>query len=201
MNRGMRVLQTLALPLGYVTVCQRKPLYYTSMPVVKSEMPNRNSSAVSDECLRRGQKRKILCAGIARTDGLWQIRRAFIACSAGNHAQGMAWKADCRPRYGHQGHDLHPGMGAHPPRLKMEATRNYGAEVVLVPGVYDDAYAEAVRLRDEQGLTFIHPFNDYSVMAGQGTIGLEILGAAAGRGHDLRPHRRRWAHRRPRSTP
>ena len=47
--------------------------------------------------------------------------------------------------------------------------------MVLVPGVYDDAYAEAVRLRDEQGLTFIHPFNDYSIMAGQGTIGLEIL--------------------------
>ena len=47
--------------------------------------------------------------------------------------------------------------------------------MVLVPGVYDDAYAEAVRLQDEQGLTFIHPFNDYSIMAGQGTIGLEIL--------------------------
>lgn len=61
------------------------------------------------------------------------------------------------------------------PLSKIEATRSYGAEVVLVPGVYDDAYAEAIRLRDEKGYTFIHPFDDYSIMAGQGTIGLEIL--------------------------
>ena len=60
------------------------------------------------------------------------------------------------------------------PLSKIEATRSYGANVVLVPGVYDDAHAEAVRLRDEQGLTFIHPFDDERVMAGQGTIGLEI---------------------------
>lgn len=57
------------------------------------------------------------------------------------------------------------------PLSKIEATRSYGANVVLVPGVYDDAHAEAVRLRDEQGLTFIHPFDDERVMAGQGTIG------------------------------
>ena len=95
--------------------------------------------------------------------------RGVIACSAGNHAQGVAYAARdmgiratiCIPE------------GA--PLSKIEATRSYGANVVLVPGVYDDAYAEAVRLRDEQGLTFIHPFNDYRVMAGQGTIGLEIL--------------------------
>ena len=95
--------------------------------------------------------------------------RGVIACSAGNHAQGVAYAARdmgiratiCIPE------------GA--PISKIEATRSYGANVVLVPGVYDDAYAEAVRLRDEQGLTFIHPFNDYSIMAGQGTIGLEIL--------------------------
>ena len=95
--------------------------------------------------------------------------RGVIACSAGNHAQGVAYAAR--------------DMGIHAticipegaPLSKIEATRSYGAEVVLVPGVYDDAYAEAVRLRDERGLTFIHPFNDYDVMAGQGTIGLEIL--------------------------
>ena len=95
--------------------------------------------------------------------------RGVIACSAGNHAQGVAFAARdmgipatiCIPE------------GA--PLSKIEATRSYGANVVLVPGVYDDAYAEAVRLRDEQGLTFIHPFNDYHIMAGQGTIGLEIL--------------------------
>ena len=95
--------------------------------------------------------------------------RGVIACSAGNHAQGVAFAARdmgikatiCIPE------------GA--PISKIEATRSYGANVVLVPGVYDDAYAEAVRLRDEHGLTFIHPFNDYHIMAGQGTIGLEIL--------------------------
>ena len=86
--------------------------------------------------------------------------RGVIACSAGNHAQGVAYAARdmgikatiCIPE------------GA--PISKIEATRSYGANVVLVPGVYDDAYAEAVRLRDEQGLTFIHPFNDYRIMAG-----------------------------------
>ena len=61
------------------------------------------------------------------------------------------------------------------PISKVEATRAYGAEVVLVPGVYDDAYAKAISLRDEKGYTFIHPFNDELVIAGQGTIGLEIL--------------------------
>ena len=96
-------------------------------------------------------------------------RRGVIACSAGNHAQGVGFASRdmkipatiCIP--------------AAAPVSKIQATRSYGANVVLVDGVYDDAYAEAVRLRDEQGLTFIHPFDDYRVMAGQGTIGLEIL--------------------------
>ena len=56
----------------------------------------------------------------------------------------------------------------------MEATRSYGAEICLVPGVYDDAYNEAIRQRDEHGYTFVHPFDDENVIAGQGTIGLEI---------------------------
>ena len=66
-------------------------------------------------------------------------------------------------------------MPAGAPISKVEATRGYGAEVVLVPGVYDDAAAEAERLTKEQGYTFAHPFNDPLVIAGQGTIGLEIL--------------------------
>ena len=61
------------------------------------------------------------------------------------------------------------------PILKVEATRGYGAEVVLVPGIYDDAAREAERLSREEGYTFAHPFNDPYVIAGQGTIGLEIL--------------------------
>ena len=95
-------------------------------------------------------------------------KRGVIACSAGNHVQGVAFAARdmgipatiCIPE------------GA--PLSKIEATRSYGANVVLVPGVYDDAYTEAARLCKEQQLTFIHPFNDYRVMAGQGTIGLEL---------------------------
>lgn len=96
-------------------------------------------------------------------------QRGVIACSAGNHAQGVALGATamgipsliCLPE------------GA--PISKVEATKRLGAEVRLVPGVYDDAYQEALRLRDEHGYTFIHPFDDENVIAGQGTIGLELL--------------------------
>ena len=92
-----------------------------------------------------------------------------IACSAGNHAQGIALSAT------QLGMKSVICMPAGAPISKIEATRNYGAEVVLVPGVYDDAAAEAARLAEEHGYTFAHPFNDPYVMAGQGTIGLEIL--------------------------
>lgn len=96
-------------------------------------------------------------------------QRGVIACSAGNHAQGVALGAAangiksliCLPE------------GA--PMSKVEATRHYGAEIRLVPGVYDDAYQEALRLSEEKGMTFIHPFDDEYVIAGQGTIGLELL--------------------------
>ena len=94
--------------------------------------------------------------------------RGVIACSAGNHAQGVAFAAR------DMGIPATICIPAGAPLSKIEATRSYGANVVLVPGVYDDAHAEAVRLRDEQGLTFIHPFDDERVMAGQGPIGLEI---------------------------
>ncbi|MBR6028045.1 MAG: threonine ammonia-lyase [Clostridia bacterium] len=95
--------------------------------------------------------------------------RGIIACSAGNHAQGVALAAS---RMGIRSVVCMPD-GA--PISKVEATKAYGAEVVLVKGGYDDAYAHACRLRDETGMTFIHPFNDEQVIAGQGTIGLEIL--------------------------
>ena len=61
------------------------------------------------------------------------------------------------------------------PISKVEATKRYGAEVCLVPGVYDDAYQKALQLKEERGYTFIHPFDDEHVIAGQGTIGLELL--------------------------
>ena len=96
-------------------------------------------------------------------------QKGVIACSAGNHAQGVALAAT---KYGIKSVICLPD-GA--PISKVEATKGYGADVVMVEGVYDDAYAEAIRLRDEKGYTFIHPFDDENVIAGQGTIGLEIL--------------------------
>ncbi len=98
-----------------------------------------------------------------------EASRGVIACSAGNHAQGIAWSA---AKLGIRSIICMPA-GA--PISKVEATRGYGAEVVLVPGVYDDAAREAQRLTEEHGYTFAHPFNDPLVIAGQGTIGLEIL--------------------------
>ena len=95
--------------------------------------------------------------------------RGVIACSAGNHAQGVALAA---AKNGIKSIICLPD-GA--PISKVEATKSYGAEVCLVPGVYDDAYAKAIQLRDENGYTFVHPFDDENVIAGQGTIGLEIL--------------------------
>ncbi len=95
--------------------------------------------------------------------------RGVIACSAGNHAQGVALGAT---RNGIKSLICLPA-GA--PISKVEATKRFGAEVCLVNGVYDDAYAKAIELRDKYGYTFVHPFDDPLVIAGQGTIGLEIL--------------------------
>lgn len=95
--------------------------------------------------------------------------KGVIACSAGNHAQGVALAAQAN------GIKATICLPAGAPISKVEATRKYGAEVVLVPGVYDDAYNEALRLKDERGMTFVHPFDNPLVIAGQGTIGLEIL--------------------------
>lgn len=96
-------------------------------------------------------------------------QRGVVACSAGNHAQGVALSASteniesliCIP-------DIAPIS-------KVEATRGYGAKVELVDGIYDDAYKRACQIKEEKNMTFIHPFDDADVIAGQGTIGLEIL--------------------------
>lgn len=95
--------------------------------------------------------------------------RGVIACSAGNHAQGVALAAQ---KNGIKAVICLPD-GA--PISKVEATKSYGAEVCLVEGVYDDAYQKALNLRDEKGYTFIHPFDDEDVIAGQGTIALELI--------------------------
>ena len=96
-------------------------------------------------------------------------RKGVIACSAGNHAQGVALAAQ---------HSGIPAIICIPdgaPISKVENTKSYGARVELVKGVYDDAYRRACELQQETGCTFIHPFDDPDVIAGQGTIGLELL--------------------------
>ena len=95
--------------------------------------------------------------------------KGVIACSAGNHAQGVALAAT---KNGIKSIICLPDCA---PISKIEATKNYGAEICLVEGVYDDAYKRAIELRDEHSYTFIHPFDDEDVIAGQGTIGLEIM--------------------------
>ena len=95
--------------------------------------------------------------------------KGVIACSAGNHAQGVALAAT---RRGIRSIVCMPD-GA--PIMKVENTKSLGAEVCLVPGTYDDAHDKAVELQAETGMTFIHPYDDEQVIAGQGTIGLEIL--------------------------
>ena len=98
-----------------------------------------------------------------------QKAAGIIACSAGNHAQGVALAAT------HQGVRSVVCMPDSAPISKVEATKRLGAEVVLPKGAYDDAYEQALRLQKETGATLIHPFDDDEVIAGQGTIGLEIL--------------------------
>ena len=98
-----------------------------------------------------------------------QKKAGIIACSAGNHAQGVALAAT------RQGAKSVVYMPDSAPISKVEATKRLGAEVVLVDGAYDDAYAAALKAQQETGATFIHPFDDDEVIAGQGTIGLEIL--------------------------
>ena len=95
--------------------------------------------------------------------------RGVIACSAGNHAQGVALAAT---KNGIKSLICLPDSA---PISKIEATKGFGAEVCLVEGCYDDAYQKALELRDSEGYTFVHPFDDENVIAGQGTIALEIL--------------------------
>ncbi len=96
--------------------------------------------------------------------------KGVIACSAGNHAQGVALAAT---KNGIKSLICLPDSA---PISKVEATKGFGADVCLVEGCYDDAYQKALELKDSEGYTFVHPFDDENVIAGQGTIALEILG-------------------------
>jgi len=100
-----------------------------------------------------------------------QKQRGVIAVSAGNHAQGVAYHAQrmaipaviVMPRF--------------TPMVKVERTRGFGPEIVLVGDNFDDAKVEALKIADARGLTLVHPYDDPAVIAGQGTIGLEMLAA------------------------
>ena len=96
-------------------------------------------------------------------------QKGLITASAGNHAQGVAYAAKC---YGVKAVIVMPTTT---PLIKVERTKSYGAEVILYGDVYDEACAHALELADQEGYTFIHPFNDLAVATGQGTIAMEII--------------------------
>src|SRR5258708_24386911 len=98
-----------------------------------------------------------------------QAARGVVAASAGNHAQGVAYHATKR------GIRALIVMPLTTPLVKVTATRDFGAEVLLHGANYDEAFDEAMRQCTKQGLTFIHPFDDPDVIAGQGTLGLEMV--------------------------
>ncbi|MEP6876334.1 MAG: threonine ammonia-lyase, biosynthetic, partial [Burkholderiales bacterium] len=98
-----------------------------------------------------------------------QLKRGVICASAGNHAQGVALAArrmDCKALI---------VMPVTTPQVKVDAVRSHGGEVVLFGDSYSDAYLHALELETKRGLTFVHPFDDPDVIAGQGTIAMEIL--------------------------
>ena len=111
----------------------------------------------------RGSAYKIACLSED------EKKNGVIACSAGNHAQGVALAAT------KNGIKSLICLPATAPISKVEATKGFGADVCLVEGCYDDAYKKALELEESEGYTFVHPFDDENVIAGQGTIALEIL--------------------------
>src|SRR3954453_3255163 len=98
--------------------------------------------------------------------------RGVIAASAGNHSQALAYHAS---RLGIPATIVMP---ASTPTIKVSQTESHGAEVILVGELFDEAYAEALRIAGQRGLTFVHPFDDFEVIAGQGTVALELLADA-----------------------
>ena len=136
------------------------------------------ASNITDECELYLKTENLQITGAFKARGAYykisqlteeEKAKGVIACSAGNHAQGVARAAQM---FGISSTICMPNSA---PISKVEATKKLGAEVCLVEGTYDDAHDKAVELQKETGATFIHPFDDELVIAGQGTIGLEIL--------------------------
>ena len=145
----------------YYTPCERSQAISTlTGQQVYLKLENRQMSGSFKE---RGALNKILLLSPE------QSARGVIAASAGNHAQGVSYHATRR------GLRATIVMPQTTPLVKVTATRRFGAEVILHGANYDEAFAEAMRRRDLEDLTFIHPFDDPEVIAGQGTIGLELL--------------------------
>ncbi len=145
----------------YYTPCERSQAISTlTGQQVYLKLENRQMSGSFKE---RGALNKILKLSAA------QGERGVIAASAGNHAQGVSYHATRR------GIRATIVMPQTTPLVKVTATRRFGATVVLHGANYDEAFAEAMRRRDAEDLTFIHPFDDADVIAGQGTIGLELF--------------------------
>ena len=174
-GKGMIVfMQTVSLGM-ILEARERLKKVVRSTDLVPSQMlaiPGRREVFLKTECLQYTGSFKLRGAynRIAMLTPE-ERQRGVIASSAGNHAQGVALAAQ---KFGIKATIVMPA-GA--PLAKVAATRGYGAEVVLHGAVYDDAYAEACRLQEESGAVFIHPFNDPYVIAGQGSIGLEIMDA------------------------
>lgn len=138
--------------------------------IFASELPNKAKIYLKAENLQNTGSFKIRGAYYKITNLTEEQKsRGIIACSAGNHAQGVALAAQ---KNNIKATIFIPSTA---PISKIEATRKYGADIRLVDGVYDDAYNEAVKFQKETGGEFIHPFDDEDVIAGQGTIALEIL--------------------------
>ncbi len=171
---GMKDMETVSLGM-ILEARERLKKAVRSTDLVPSQIlaiPGRREVFLKTECLQytgsfklRGAYNRISMLSPEERE------RGVIASSAGNHAQGVALAA---AKFGTKATIVMPA-GA--PLAKVAATRSYGAEVVLHGAVYDDAYAEACRIQEESGAVFIHPFNDPCVVAGQGSIGLEIMDA------------------------
>ncbi|MCY6485597.1 threonine ammonia-lyase [Clostridium aestuarii] len=147
-------------------VARRTPLFYSST------FSNQSGYEVYFKCENKQKTGAFKLRGAYnKIANLTQEEKdkGVLASSAGNHAQGVAYAATA--------FDVKSTivMPATAPQAKVQATKGYGAEVVQFGEVYDDCYGRAVEIQKETGATFVHPFNDEDVMAGQGTIGLEIL--------------------------
>jgi threonine dehydratase len=149
-----------------------RPSIYLSpctMSVTFSQLTGNSIYLKLDNLQRTGAFKERGALNKLLTMSAQEREQGVIAASAGNHAQGLAYHA------GRRGIKAQICMPLTTPLIKVSATKSYGAEVILHGANYDDACEEAIRRGEQQHLTFIHPFDDDAVIAGQGTLGLEML--------------------------